>query len=128
MKQEICISVYTCAFPPKLECGGGCALRYYTMVKNMLLEQFKVVLFTVHPPDQVIAYDPIFQMCAEQGKLIIEQIPSKNNSLYPQIALINPKISHFKRTYQVFKKHDVQVLVIPDTCETLPILDLWNSY
>jgi glycosyltransferase involved in cell wall biosynthesis len=121
---QLCISVYTCAFPPYLQCGGGCALRYFTLVKNLLNEHCKVILFTVHDPQQVIEYDNVLKLFWEKKKLVIEKIPSRKNCLYPQIPLCDPQISFFKHAYQVFKENRVQLLIIPDTCETLPILFL----
>ena len=54
--EGLSVAVYTCAFPPKLRVGGGCALRYYTTVRRFLRDGCRVLLFTVHAPDEVLAY------------------------------------------------------------------------
>eukprot|EP00475_Leptophrys_vorax_P018438 TRINITY_DN2522_c0_g2_i1.p1 TRINITY_DN2522_c0_g2~~TRINITY_DN2522_c0_g2_i1.p1 ORF type:complete len:458 (+),score=98.30 TRINITY_DN2522_c0_g2_i1:172-1545(+) len=118
------VAIYTSVFPPHLQVGGGCALRYYTMVKNLLKEGCKVLLFTIHNPEDVINFDPLFVSCAEKLQLVVQQIPSMTNKLYPQISLLDPKISFFQTAYNLLKEHEIRLLIVPDTCETLLILHL----
>lgn len=123
-EDRMTVAVYTSAFPPRLSCGGGCALRYFTITKHLLQDGCKVVIFCPVPRDEILNYYKPFHQYAMEGRLIIITLPSCLNRMYPEIELTKTDFNLMKQIYGHLTAHKPDLFLCPDNVESSVVLSL----
>ena len=114
------IAISVPILPPRLEEGGGCSLRYYTLIDKFLKNGCKVVVFTVTPFSEVNAFNKgrwLNYLLNHQLRIVL--LESCRNSMYPNVSITKISYKNTRTVYKTLKDSNVNVFLTHDNSDTL---------
>lgn len=122
--ENFTVAIYVGQFPPRLKVGGGCALRYFTITKNLLADGVKVILFSPCTEEEILCFSSFLRPYVKRGKLVIVALPTMKNQIYTELEITNATSQVLWNYYKIIREHRVQLLLCPDNGESALVLQL----